>query len=221
MSIPPRDVLAVATAMLPTLLAKALPNGGYRFGGEYASPHPSAHPKRQRDYRADIVVNSKGAWRDNLTQAQGTNILTLLAHIQNKSIGAVGADIALSLNPLDALNGRAVPHGLTARSKTEDSGDADQRERVMLDAAALIGLQEGMTKAEALYQFALRSRKRKQEAPLAFNQLTTFADPTGTPIANCTLQAWLPGVWLATFTTSYATELATLNLFKGHEARRW
>jgi hypothetical protein len=51
---------------------------------------------------------------------------------------------------------------------------------------------------------------------LAFNQLTTFADPTGTPIANCTLQAWVPGVWLATFTISYASALAINNLFKGH-----
>jgi hypothetical protein len=51
---------------------------------------------------------------------------------------------------------------------------------------------------------------------MTFNPLVTYADPTGTPIANCTLQAWTPGVWLATFTVSYATVLGILNLFKGH-----
>ena len=48
LNVHPKDVLEVATACLPQLLVKYLPEGKFRFGGEYASPHPSAPPKRQR-----------------------------------------------------------------------------------------------------------------------------------------------------------------------------
>ena len=162
--IAPRDVLDVATACLPQLLMKYLPEGKFRFGGEFASPHPSAPPKRQRFYKADIVVNSRGAWRDNLVGAQGGNIISLLAHVQNRSQGAVGADLALSLNPSDAMNGHAVRPGLIGRSKADDANPPDDSGadlKRLLDQAALISRRDGITKADALVKVAMQQRKRR------------------------------------------------------------
>jgi glycine/D-amino acid oxidase-like deaminating enzyme len=122
MAIPARDVLAVATAQMPMLLAKYLPKGGYRFGTEYVSPHPHGSAKRQRDYHADIVVNAKGAWRDNLAGASGVNIVQLLAHIRNTTLGKMGAELARTLRPEDCLRGQPIPPGLRGRSKEEDTG---------------------------------------------------------------------------------------------------
>jgi hypothetical protein len=156
MAIPAKDVLPIATAMMPQLLMKALPNGAFRFGGEYASPHPNASPKRQRDYRADIVVRSNGGWADNLAGARGSNIISLLAHIQYKSPGMVGAELARTLNPMDALNGQIVPPGLRSRSRSEDVGG----QYGMLSKARVIQRRDGGTVANALVKLAQEQKPR-------------------------------------------------------------
>lgn len=168
MAVEPKDVLNVATAMMPTLLAKALPHGTFRFGGEFASPHPQASAKRQRDYRADIVVRSDGTWADNLASVRGNNIISLLAHVQNKSVGAVGAELARTLNPMDALNGHPIRPGLSIRTKRDDArsapddGDDSDGLRALLSKVDAVQRSEGISKADALYRVALQQRKRRK-----------------------------------------------------------
>ena len=109
------------------------------------------------------MVNARGAWRDNLVGVQGNHIISLLAHILNKSQGAVGADLARTLNPMDATNGHAIRPGLTGRSKAEDAAQSDSSADVqaLLDQAGLIQRREGITKADALVKVALMQRKRR------------------------------------------------------------
>jgi hypothetical protein len=49
-----------------------------------------------------------------------------------------------------------------------------------------------------------------------FNQLVTYADPSGTNIANCTLQCMVDSqkTWIATFSENYSAVPATA--FAGH-----
>jgi hypothetical protein len=158
MAIDAKDILDVATACMPDLLAKALPDGNYRFGGEFASPHPNASAKRWRDYRSDIVVRSSGAWADNLSGARGRNIVELLAHLQNKTLGQVGVELMRTLNPADAMRGQIVPPGLTARTKDEDSYGV----AAVLTKADEIRRRDGGTRADALFKVAQEQAPRRK-----------------------------------------------------------